>query len=93
MIANLTCLVRMHVGVLAIIRKLDSVHRPALVLKTAACSAGAGTWTLLDLETEISSRTLCAVAEASALAISTADGCLSAGIVYGGVGSTCPSPH
>jgi hypothetical protein len=47
----------------------------------------------VDLEEEISKKTLCAVAEASALAISTADGCLGGGIVYGGVGATCPSPH
>jgi hypothetical protein len=66
---------------------------PFPVLRTGACSAGAGSWTLLDLEEEISKKTLCAVAEASALAISTADGCLGGGIVYGGVGATCPSPH
>jgi hypothetical protein len=66
---------------------------PSLVLRTETCSAGQETWSLPDLEAEISSRALCAVAEASALAISTADGCLGAGIVYGGVVATCPSPQ
>jgi hypothetical protein len=63
------------------------------VLRTEACFAGQETWSLFDLEAEISSRALCAVAQASALAISTADGCLSAGVVYGGVDATCPSPQ
>jgi hypothetical protein len=82
-----------RVGVFAIVRKLEGVHRPALVLRTAALSAEQERWSLLDLEAEISKKTLCAVAEASALAISTADGCLGGGIVYGGVGATCPSPN
>jgi hypothetical protein len=84
--------VRLKVGVSAIVRKFGGVHRPALVLRSAACYAEQGQWSLLDLEAAISSRALCAVAEASALAISVPEGCLGAGIVYGGVGATCPSP-
>jgi hypothetical protein len=56
--------------------------------------AGPGsTWTLEQLENVIVEKTLCAVAEASVLAISTPDVCLAAGIAYGGVGATCPSPQ
>jgi hypothetical protein len=62
---------------------------PCSLVRTEACCAGHGTWTLLDLEAEIASRTLCAVAEASALSILKADECLGAGIVYGGEGAIC----
>jgi hypothetical protein len=55
--------------------------------------AGPGRWTLDQLEAVIVEKSLCAVAEAAALAISTPDGCLAAGIVYGGAEATCPSPH
>jgi hypothetical protein len=46
-----------------------------------------------ELEVVIVEKSLCAVAEAAALAISTPDGCLAAGVVYAGAEATCPSPH
>jgi hypothetical protein len=55
--------------------------------------AGPGRWTLEQLETEIVGKSLCAVAEASVLAISTPDLCLAGGTVYGGGGATCPSRY
>jgi hypothetical protein len=55
--------------------------------------AGPGIWTQGQLEQLIVEKSLCAVAEASVLAISTPDFCLAAGIAYGGVDATCPSPH
>jgi hypothetical protein len=46
-----------------------------------------------ELEVVIVEKSLFAVADAVALAISTPDGCLSAGIVYAGAEATCLSPH
>jgi hypothetical protein len=44
-----------------------------------------------NLSIDIQKKSLCALAEASALAISDhSDTCLAAGIVYAGVSSSCP---
>jgi hypothetical protein len=61
--------------------------------KTVRVRAGPGRWTLEELEVVIVEKSLCAVASASVLAISTPDFCLAAGIVYGGAEATCPSPY
>jgi hypothetical protein len=62
------------------------------MLSIVGCFAGSGTWTAAALSKVIAEKSLCAVAEAAALAISTPDGCLAAGIVYGGAQATCPAP-
>jgi hypothetical protein len=64
-----------------------------LIVEVLLYHADGGSWTDEDLAVAIEAKTLCAVAEASALAISGPYGCLAGGIVYADVGpGTCLPP-